>query len=92
MKWAWIENARIRDICHGDPNECYHPDVAKFYQTQVPDHANNGDWWLNDVVVTPAEYTAQQEQVIDVVATEIIDAPAIEAPADPVVEAPPAQE
>lgn len=53
MKWAWIENARIRDICHGDPNECYHPDVAKFYDTQVPDNAANGDGWVNGALVKP---------------------------------------
>lgn len=50
MKYAWIENEKIRDICLGDPNECYHPDFAKFYDTQVPDEANNGDGWVNGVL------------------------------------------
>lgn len=53
MKWAWIENDRVRDVCHGDPNECYHPDVAKFYDTQVPDDAVNGDGWVNGALVKP---------------------------------------
>jgi hypothetical protein len=43
MKWAWIENDIIRDVCQGgNPSECYHPDVAKFYDTTVPDDAFNG--------------------------------------------------
>lgn len=53
MKYAWIENDRIRDVCHGDPNECYHPDVAKFYDTQVPDDAVNGDGWVGGALVKP---------------------------------------
>ena len=35
MKKAWIENDRIRDIALGNPDELYHPDVAKFYDTEV---------------------------------------------------------
>lgn len=54
MKKAWIENERIRDICQGgNPNECYHPDVAKFYDTQVPDEAINGDGWINGQLIKP---------------------------------------
>lgn len=53
MKWAWIENDRIRDICHADPAECYHPDVAKFYDTGVSDDAVNGDGWINGALVKP---------------------------------------
>lgn len=47
MKFAWIEDGRIRDIAHSNPNDIYHPDVAKFYDTQVPDEAENGDFWEN---------------------------------------------
>lgn len=48
MKWAWIENGYIRDVCQGgDPKECYHPDIAKLYDTQVPNEAFNGDQWIN---------------------------------------------
>lgn len=45
MKKAWIENNQIRDIAQGDPFSIYHPDVAKFYNTQVPDEAVNGQGW-----------------------------------------------
>lgn len=53
MKFAWIENNRVRDIAPGNPAECYHPDVAKFYTTQVPDNASNGDGWVDDKLVKP---------------------------------------
>ena len=54
MKYAWIENQRIRDIAPGNPVEFYHPDVAKFYDTQVSDDAVNGDGWIDGSVVKPA--------------------------------------
>jgi hypothetical protein len=50
---AWIENDKVRDVCHGDPTECYHPDVAKFYDTEVPDDAANGDGWVGGQLVKP---------------------------------------
>lgn len=54
MRFAWIENERIRDICQGgNPALCYHPDVANFYDTQVPDDAVNGDGWVNGQLVKP---------------------------------------
>lgn len=53
MKKAWIENARIRDIAPGNPAEFYHPDVAKLYDTLVPDDAANGDGWVNGQLVKP---------------------------------------
>ena len=53
MKYAWIENQRIRDVAHSNPTEIYHPDVAAFYDTQVPDNAVNGDGWVNDKLVKP---------------------------------------
>lgn len=54
MKYAWIENDRVRDVCQGgDPSTCYHPDVAKFYDTEVPDDAANGDGWVNGALVKP---------------------------------------
>lgn len=42
---AWIENNKIRDIAHDDPNLIYHPDVAVLYDTEVPDDAQSG-WEL----------------------------------------------
>jgi hypothetical protein len=54
MKYAWIENNQIKDIAWANPSEIYHPDVAKFYTTQVPDTAVNGDGWVNGAIVKPA--------------------------------------
>ena len=68
MKYAWIENQRIRDIAFGDPNGLYHPDVAKFYDTQVPDDAVNGDGWVNGVLVKPeprAPFVTTRQWTID---------------------------
>ena len=53
MKYAWIEDDKVRDVCHGNPAECYHPDVAAFYTTQVPDDAVNGDGWVDGQLVKP---------------------------------------
>ena len=53
MKYAWIENDKIRDVAHSNPAEIYHPDVAAFYTTQVPDNAANGDGWVNGALVKP---------------------------------------
>lgn len=50
MKYAWIEDGRIRDTTPTDPFSWHHPDVAKFYDTQVPDDAENGDFWENGKV------------------------------------------
>jgi hypothetical protein len=54
MKYAWIENDKVRDVCQGgNPADCYHADVAVFYDTQVPDDAVNGDGWVNGQLVKP---------------------------------------
>ena len=53
MKYAWIENDKIRDVANSTPAEIYHPDVAVFYSTQVPDDAANGDGWVNGALVKP---------------------------------------
>ena len=53
MKYAWIENDKIRDVAHSNPVEIYHPDVAALYTTQVPDDAVNGDGWVNGALVKP---------------------------------------
>lgn len=53
MKFAWIQNDRIRDIAHDDPALIYHPDIAAFYNTEVPDDAVNGDGWVNGQLVKP---------------------------------------
>lgn len=48
---AWIENNIIRDIAHSEPFEIYHPEVAVFYDTEVPDDAENGDSWIKGKLV-----------------------------------------
>jgi hypothetical protein len=50
---AWVENEKIKDIAQGDPLEIYHPDVAVFYDTEVPADAVNGDGWVNGKLVKP---------------------------------------
>lgn len=48
MKYAWIENDKIRDICQGgNPEDCYTPNVAAYYNTLVPDEAQNGDGYVD---------------------------------------------
>ena len=51
MKYAWIQDDRIRDITPTDPFSWHHPDVAKFYDTEVPDEAENGDFWIKNKLV-----------------------------------------
>jgi hypothetical protein len=53
MKYAWIQNDRIRDIAPGNPSDFYHHNIAKFYNTEVPDDAQNGDGWINEQLVKP---------------------------------------
>ena len=68
MKYAWIENDKVRDVAHSNPTEIYHPDVAKFYDTQVPDDAVNGDGWVNGALVKPeppAPFVAPRQWTAD---------------------------
>jgi len=53
MKKAWIENAVIRDVAQGNPGELFHPDIAAFFDTDVPDEAANGDGWVNGELIKP---------------------------------------
>lgn len=53
MKFAWIENGKVRDVAHDEPAKIYHQDVAALYDTQVPDDAENGDGWVNGQLVKP---------------------------------------
>lgn len=53
MRKAWIENNIIRDIAPGNPDELFHPDIAKLYDTEVPDDAANGDGWIDGQLVKP---------------------------------------
>jgi len=51
MKKAWIENNVVRDVCEGNPAELYHPDIAVYYSTDVPDDIINGAKLENGVWV-----------------------------------------
>jgi hypothetical protein len=43
MPLAWIDPPNtVRDVAPGDPTLLYHPDIAKFYDTEVPDGTING--------------------------------------------------
>ena len=53
MKYAWVVDNKIRDIAPGNPTEFYHPDVAVFYNVEVPDNAANGDGWVNGQLIKP---------------------------------------
>jgi len=53
MKKAWIENERIRDVALGNPEELYHSEIAKLYDTDVPDDAVNGDGWDGVTLTKP---------------------------------------
>ena len=52
MKYAWIENNKIRDLAI-NPSEQFHPDVAQYYDTEVPDEVQNGWDWNGTVATAP---------------------------------------
>lgn len=58
MRKAWIIDGVVKDIAHSEPTEIYHPDVAVFYDTEVPDDAENGDGWVDGVLVKPGPSVA----------------------------------
>lgn len=65
---AWIENGRIRDICHGEPTACFHPAVAVLYTADVPGNSANGDGWdgvtlTKPIPATPDEVSAAPPKV-----------------------------
>lgn len=69
MPFAWIENNRVRDICQGDPAECYHPDIAKHYDTDVPEGTITGaelvdGEWVNP---QPPVYVPQPDVPVPVI-------------------------
>ena len=50
---AWIEKSAVRDICPGNPDELYHPDIARLYDTEVPKGAKQGATKINGVWTNP---------------------------------------
>ena len=59
---AWIENNQVRDICPGNPTELYHPDIAKHYDTDIPDDIVQGATLIDGVWTNPIPviYTAPE--------------------------------
>lgn len=60
MKYAWVENDHIRDVAPGDPYKFYHPDIAAYYSTLIPDDIQqgakwNGEQWVNNIILPPTE-------------------------------------
>jgi hypothetical protein len=53
MKYAWIENNKIRDIVDSDPFSIFHADVASNYSTQVADTIEDNAELVNGVWVNP---------------------------------------
>lgn len=53
MAYAWVENGSVRDVCHGEPSECYHPDIAKLYATAVPESITSGATLVDGVWTNP---------------------------------------
>ena len=45
MKYAWIENGVIRDLCAAHPSTLFTPAVAALYSVVVPSDAASGDAW-----------------------------------------------
>lgn len=53
MRFAWIQNERIRDIAWTHPASIFHADIAGLYDTEVPDNAVNGDGWIDGQLIKP---------------------------------------
>ena len=71
MKYAWIENNMVRDLCSGNPYELFTPEVATFYNTNVLDEVVTGATlvggnWVNPEPVTPEPVTPTIESIVKV--------------------------
>lgn len=54
MKFAWIENGEVKDICPGTPSHLYTAEIAAHYTTQIGDDIVRGATQVNGVWVNPA--------------------------------------
>jgi len=97
MRKAWLENDIIRDIAPGDPSQFYHPDIAKHYDTDVPENAKNGDTFKDGVLtkqpvpdpVEPAPAMSNPPKVSPVefkLLFTAVERVAIKASTDPIVQ------
>jgi len=53
MKYAWVQNNTVRDVCPGIPEQLYTQDIAALYTEQVPDDIVNGATFENGIWVNP---------------------------------------
>lgn len=65
MKHAWIENDRVRDVAPGDPFQFYHPDIAAYYSTLIPDDVQmganwDGEKWVNQIILPYQDITREE--------------------------------
>jgi hypothetical protein len=63
MKYAWIENDVVRDICPGHPDQHYTPQVAAFYNTQIPDDIQMGATLVGGTWTNPAVVHIEQAEM-----------------------------
>ena len=61
MKYAWIEDDIVRDVCPGHPDEYYTPQVAQFYNTQIPEGIQMGAKLINGTWTNPVSAVVQFE-------------------------------
>ena len=59
MKYAWIENDIVRDVCQGIPSDSYTEEIASYYDTQVADGIIHGAVKVNDVWTNPEPLVQQ---------------------------------
>ena len=64
MKYAWVENNKIRDIAEVDPFTIFHADVAKNYSTAVEDNVENNAELVDGVWVNPVTPETDTDYVI----------------------------
>ena len=64
MKYAWIENNKIRDIVEVYPFTIFHADVAKNYSTEVEDNVENNAELVDGVWVNPVTPEPDPDYVI----------------------------
>lgn len=69
MKYAWVENNVVRDICAGNPAELFAAPIAAYYTTVIADTVERGarftsNMWVNpDPIVVPAPVVPEPEPV-----------------------------
>lgn len=64
MKYAWIENNKIRDIVDVDPFAIFHADVAKNYNTEVEDTVEDNAELVDGVWVNPTTPEPDPDYVV----------------------------